>query len=230
MGPTGTPTEIGRNETVMLVGGGLGNAVLFSIARSLKAAGCRVAYFAGYRTKADSFKQDEIEAGTDQIVWSVDGGDLIQARRPQDASFRGNVVQAMLAYAQGSLSTKPVISFSEVDRIIAIGSDRMMRAVQEARHSVLQPFLKPEHEAIGSINSPMQCMMKEICAQCLQKHVDPVTGKETWVFSCLNQDQKLDQVDFVNLNQRLRGNTVLEKVSDVFLARLLQKVPDLKRV
>ena len=67
-----------------------------------------------------------------------------------------------------------------MDRIIAIGSDRMMRAVKEARHGVLQPFLKPEHEAIGSINSPMQCMMKEICAQCLQKHVDPVTGKETW--------------------------------------------------
>jgi NADPH-dependent glutamate synthase beta subunit-like oxidoreductase/NAD(P)H-flavin reductase len=230
MGPTGTPTEIGRNETVVLVGGGLGNAVLFSIARSLKAAGCRVLYFAGYRTKADSFKQDEIEAGTDQIVWSVDGGDLIQARRPQDSSFRGNVVQAMLAYAQGSLGPKPVISFGEVDRIIAIGSDRMMRAVQEARHGVLQPFLKPEHEAIGSINSPMQCMMKEICAQCLQKHVDPRTGKETWVFSCFNQDQKLDQVDFVNLNQRLRGNTVLEKVSDVFLARLLQKAPQLKRV
>jgi NADPH-dependent glutamate synthase beta subunit-like oxidoreductase/NAD(P)H-flavin reductase len=230
MGPTGTPTEIGRNETVALIGGGLGNAVLFSIARSLKAAGCRVIYFAGYRTKADSFKQDEIEAGTDQIIWSVDGGDLIEPRRPQDTAFRGNVVQAMLAYAQGSLSAPPIIALKEVDRIIAIGSDRMMRAVQQARHGVLQPFLKPEHEAIGSINSPMQCMMKEICAQCLQKHVDPVTKKETWVFSCFNQDQKLDQVDFVNLNQRLRGNTVLEKISDVYLARLMQKVPNLKRV
>ena len=31
MGPTGTPTEIERDETVLLVGGGLGNAVLFSI-------------------------------------------------------------------------------------------------------------------------------------------------------------------------------------------------------
>ena len=33
MGPTGTPTEIPRDETVLLAGGGLGNAVLFSIAR-----------------------------------------------------------------------------------------------------------------------------------------------------------------------------------------------------
>jgi NADPH-dependent glutamate synthase beta subunit-like oxidoreductase/NAD(P)H-flavin reductase len=230
MGPTGTPTEIGHNETVVLVGGGLGNAVLFSIARSLKAAGCKVVYFAGFRQRVDVFKREEIEAGTDQVVWSVDTGELIEPRRSQDVAFRGNVVQAMVAYAKGELGVKPLISLSQVDRIIAIGSDRMMRAVQEARHGVLQPHLKPGHEAIGSINSPMQCMMKEICAQCLQRHVDPLTGKETWVFSCFNQDQKLDQVDFVNLNQRLRGNTVMEKVSDLYLAQLLKKVPGLRRV
>src|ERR1700727_2556781 len=62
-----------------------------------------------------------------------------------------------------------------------------------ARHGVLKPFLKKGHHAIGSINSPMQCMMKEICAQCLQQHRDPVTGEETVVFSCFNQDQPLDQ-------------------------------------
>ncbi|MET0404406.1 MAG: FAD-dependent oxidoreductase [Cystobacter sp.] len=230
MGPTGAPTEIAHNETVLLVGGGLGNAVLFSIARSLRAAGCKVVYFAGFRQRADVFKHEEIEASTDQVVWSVDAGDTIPPRRPQDASFRGNVVQAMLAYAKGELSVPSHVSFSEVDRIIAIGSDRMMRAVQEARHGVLQPYLKPGHEALGSINSPMQCMMKEICAQCLQRHVDPKTGKESWVFSCFNQDQRLDVVDFANLNQRLRGNTVLEKMADLYLAMLLKKVPGLRRV
>ena len=76
--------------------------------------------------------------------------------------------------------------------IIAIGSDRMMSAVARARHDVLKDHLKQAHLAIGSINSPMQCMMKEICAQCLQLHKDPVTGKETVVFSCFNQDQSLD--------------------------------------
>src|SRR5262249_34897552 len=45
MGPTGTPTVIPHGETVCLVGGGLGNAVLFSIAGALKAAGCKVLYF-----------------------------------------------------------------------------------------------------------------------------------------------------------------------------------------
>ena len=39
MGPTGQPTEIASKETVLLCGGGLGNAVLFSIARAFKALG-----------------------------------------------------------------------------------------------------------------------------------------------------------------------------------------------
>ncbi len=81
-----------------------------------------------------------------------------------------------------------------------------MAAVGAARHAVLAPYLKPDHRAIGSINSPMQCMMKEICAQCLQPQRDPVTGKVTYVFSCFNQDQPLDRVDFPGLDLRLKQN------------------------
>jgi NAD(P)H-flavin reductase len=229
MGPTGTPTEIPKGETVVLAGGGLGNAVLFSIGQALKAAGCRVLYFAGYRRKTDSYKMDEVEAGTDQVIWSVDDGEQIQPRRPQDRTFKGNIVQAMVAFAKGELGEVKV-PMTDVDRIIAIGSDRMMKAVKEARHGVLKAFLKPEHHAIGSINSPMQCMMKEICAQCLQRHVDPKTGQETFIFSCFNQDQPLDHVDFTHLNSRLRANSVLEKLSDLWLERLLKEPTGAPRV
>ena len=219
MGPTGAPTEIPRNETVLLAGGGLGNAVLFSIARAFKLNGCKVVYFAGYKKKDDVFKRDEIEAGTDQVIWSVDAGDPIAPRRPQDRGFTGNIVQSMLAYAQNA----PEIDLRTVHRLIAIGSDGMMRAVKDARHGVLAPYLSTEHVGIGSINSPMQCMMKQVCAQCLQRHVDPITGKESFVFSCFNQDQRLDEVDFVNLRARLRQNTVVEKMTNLWLTRLLAK-------
>jgi hypothetical protein len=142
--------------------------------------------------------------------------------RPQDSSFRGNIVQAMLAYSKGELA-EVTLPLSRANRIIAIGSDRMMAAVQKARHEVLKPFLNPNHIGIGSINSPMQCMMKEVCAQCLQKHKDPVTGKETVVFSCFNQDQELDHVDWKNLNDRLRANSVLEKLTNAWVDRLLRR-------
>jgi NADPH-dependent glutamate synthase beta subunit-like oxidoreductase/NAD(P)H-flavin reductase len=217
MGPTGTPTEIPKDETVLLAGGGLGNAVLFSIARALKDNGCRVVYFAGYKKAADVFKRDEIEAGTDQVIWSVDAGEPIAQRREHDLQFVGNIVQAMQWYA----SESRMFDLRNATRLIAIGSDGMMRAVKDARHGVLAPHLHPKHVGIGSINSPMQCMMKQVCAQCLQRHVDPVTGKESFVFSCFDQDQHLDRVDFTNLRARLRQNTVLEKLSNLWLTRVL---------
>jgi NADPH-dependent glutamate synthase beta subunit-like oxidoreductase/NAD(P)H-flavin reductase len=229
MGPTGTPTEIPVGETVLLAGGGLGNAVLFSIGKALRAAGCKVVYFAGYRKREDVFKVDDIEAASDQIIWSVDGGPGIVPRRPQDQSFVGNVVQSMLAYAEGRLGPEP-IRLKDVARLIAIGSDRMMRAVKEARHGVLAPHFNPNHVAVASINSPMQCMMKEVCAQCLQRHVDPITGKETIVFSCFNQDQPMDHVDFTNLASRLRANTVQEKLTNLWFEKLLKDRPDLRLI
>jgi len=229
MGPTGTPTEIAPKETVLLCGGGLGNAVLFSIARAFKGLGARVLYFAGYKRGEDLFKQDDIEQYTDQVIWCTDTGVEIPPRRPQDAHYRGNIVQAMVAYGKGELGQR-LYPLSEVNRIIAIGSDRMMHAVQEARRSLLQPLLNPRHLAIGSINSPMQCMMKEVCAQCLQKQRDPETGKEYVVFSCFNQDQELDRVDFAHLRQRLRANSMQEKLSNAWLDRILVKRPNLLRV
>ena len=88
---------------------------------------------------------------------------------------------------------------------------------------MLAPYLKPEHIGIGSINSPMQCMMKEVCAQCLQKHVDPITQEEKgYVFSCFNQDQLLDEVDFQYLNDRLKANSLEEKLSSMWLDHLLR--------
>jgi NAD(P)H-flavin reductase/NADPH-dependent glutamate synthase beta subunit-like oxidoreductase len=220
MGPTGAPTEIPENETVMLAGGGLGNAVLFSIARALRERNNKVIYFAGYKKGADLYKREEIENATDQVIWATDAGVEIAPQRPQDAHFRGNIVQAMVAYAEGKLGTKTV-ELSDVDRIIAIGSDRMMNGVKESRFTALKPFLKEKHTAIGSINSPMQCMMKEVCAQCLQRHVNPHTGEEVFVFSCFNQDQNLDFVDFKNLNDRLRANSIQEKLTNLWLDRIL---------
>ena len=176
MGPTGTPTEIEPGETVVLVGGGLGNAVLFSIGQAFRRAGSKVLYFAGYKKMIDRYKVDEIEAAADVVVWCCDEAPGFAPTRPQDRAFVGNIVQAMRAYATGG-SARQRSALADGDRIIAIGSDRMMAAVGAARHGVLAPYLKPGHRAIGSINSPMQCMMKEICAQCLQPHRDPATGK-----------------------------------------------------
>ena len=220
MGPTGSPTETPAGETVLLVGGGLGNAVLFSIAAALRAQGSRVLYFAGYKTIADRYKVEDIERAADSVVWCSDESPGFTPGRPQDQAFVGNIVEAIGAYGAGELGPA-AIPLNQVDRIIAIGSDGMMNAVAAARHQGLAPYFRPGHRAIASINSPMQCMMKEICAQCLQMHRDPATGTETVVFSCFNQDQEMDQVDFAALHRRLSQNGAQEKLTRQWIDRCL---------
>ena len=221
MGPTGTPTDIPEGETVLLAGGGLGNAVLFSIGRALREAGNRVLYFAGYKEVGDRYKTAEIEAAADVVVWCCDEAPGFVPARPQDFAWTGNIVEAMATYGEGRMGAPP-IPLGEVDRILAIGSDGMMAAVDAARRGVLRALLKPGHKAVGSINSPMQCMMKEICAQCLQLHRDPETGEERVVYSCFNQDQPLDLVDFPTLRGRLSQNGAQEKLTAAWIAHCLQ--------
>ena len=225
MGPTGSATEIHEGTTVALVGGGLGNAVLFSIGAATRAAGSKVIYFAGYKQVRDRYKVAEIERAADVIIWCCDEapGFTPSQERPQDRAFVGNIVQAMAAYGAGRLGEQAV-PLRDARHVIAIGSDRMMQAVATARHGVLSPYLHPAHTAIGSINSPMQCMMKEVCAQCLQPHVDPATGERSVVFSCFNQDQALDRVDFPALHERLMQNGTQEKLTAQWIDRALRRL------
>jgi NAD(P)H-flavin reductase len=203
---------------VLLIGGGLGNAVLFSIGQAFRAQGSRIIYFAGYKRVIDRYKIEEIERAADAIAWCCDEAPGFAAKRPQDRAFVGNIAAALDAYGAGALGEQP-IPLNDVDRVIAIGSDGMMAAIARARHGILAPHLKRGHRAIGSINSPMQCMMKEICGQCLQVHHDPETGLERVVFSCFDQDQDLDCVDFANLRGRLSQNSVQEKLTRLWIDR-----------
>jgi len=223
MGPTGHPTETPSGESVLLIGGGLGNAVLFSIGQALRRNGSRVLYFAGYKRAIHRYKVEEIERAADAIVWCCDEPPGFRAERAQDKAFVGDIVAALDAYASGTLGAAP-IPLGEVDRVIAIGSDGMMAAVSRARQGMLAQHFKPGHKAIASINSPMQCMMKEICAQCLQVHRDPASGVESVVFSCFNQDQDLDRVDFDNLRARLSQNGVQEKLTRLWIDRSLRQL------
>jgi hypothetical protein len=52
--------------------------------------------------------------------------------------------------------------------------------------------------------------------------VDPATGKTTYVFSCFNQDQAMDVVDFKGLKMRLAQNSLQEKLTAQWNDRALR--------
>ena len=130
MGPTGHPTETPAGETVLLAGGGLGNAVLFSIGRAFRAAGSKRALFRRLQASAGPLQGGRDRGRRRHRGLGLGRGAGLPADRPQDRGFVGNMVEAMLAYAEGRLG--PVtIPLGKIDRIIAIGSDGMMAAVAQ---------------------------------------------------------------------------------------------------
>jgi hypothetical protein len=76
----------------VLVGGGLGNAVLFSIGQAFRAAGSKVLYFAGYKKMIDRYKVADIEARPTSSSGAATRRRASRPRRPQDRTFVGNIV------------------------------------------------------------------------------------------------------------------------------------------
>jgi len=219
MGPTGTPSFIPKNQTVALFGGGLGNAILFSIGQAMRNNGCKVLYFAGYRSNMDIFLQHEIENAADQVVWCCEHLGNFTSRRPQDHTFEGNIVQALENYT--THSPKDALALKDVKHMLVIGPDRMMQAIKEKCFNELKTYFHADLIALAGVNSPMQCMMKEICGQCLQSHTDPTTGKQKIIFSCTQQDQSLGTIDFSCLQDRLKQNSLTEKLTSQWIESVM---------
>jgi hypothetical protein len=67
-------------------------------------------------------------------------------------------------------------------------------------------------------------MMKEICGQCLQVQRDSATGQQLAVFTCFNQDQDMDRVDFQSLRERLGQNAVQEKLTKLWIRKCVEEL------
>lgn len=225
MGPTGKATEICKYENVLLIGGGLGNAVFLSIGHEMKKNMCNITYCAGYKNIDVVFKKEEIESFANKILWCCESS-KIEDIREVDVSYIGNIIDGLSNYIENN-EGEDIIPF---DRIIISGSSGLMHAFQkfyfsisilkkknELRDSKYRQFFKDNCKIFASINSPMQCMMKGVCGACIQRVVDFNTNKESFIFSCMNQDQNLNNIDFDNLDERLKQNSLFEKLSYVWV-------------
>ena len=221
MGPTGVPSEIPQGQTVMIIGGRRGAAVIRTLGPALRAANNRVLYMAGFQTADEVYCQADLEAGADVIVWCTATGRAVTPRRPQDRAHTGDYMEIVRQYAAGELHApqNAPIPLSDVDRIVIVGTNRLIRMVKDARHGVLRDYLsKKSPLTVASVGSPMQCMLQGVCSQCLQWQIDPQTGKRTRaVFSCAGQDQILDAVDLDNLDARLAQNRLQERLTNLWL-------------
>ena len=74
VGPLGRPTEIHKVGTVMAVGGGVGIAPLYPIAKGFKEAGNRVISVIAAKTKDLLILEDEMRQVSDEVIVYTDDG------------------------------------------------------------------------------------------------------------------------------------------------------------
>lgn len=228
MGPTGVRGKIvNQHETVLIMGDQLSLALMTSYGKALRHAGNRVIYVGCFNNKEEAYNKKMIESIADVIIWATKADDLISIDRPQDYSVRGDDMEMLLAYARGTLSdtkSTPEIPLSDVDRVYLIGNKKLLKQFQVARNGILKNLLIKNPRVFGSVYSTMQCMLKGVCAQCLQWQIDPETGKRTKaVFACSWPDQPLEMIDFDNIDERHMQNRLQEYLSNLWVDHLLKK-------
>ncbi len=226
MGPTGAPTEIETDKTFLVIAGSWGAAVMLGLGPALRAKGNRVLYFSAYNTADQIYYQDELEQCADQIVWATAKGAPITANRPQDISVRsGNVIDLLRQYYRGEFSAPDQrILLTDVNEVLVIGSTGLLKGLQSAMRSDLSHIFREDVNILGTVGSPMQCMLKGVCAQCLQWQIDPETGERTrTVFSCAMQDQPLMWIDIDNLAARQAQNYLQDYLGAMWVDHVLGK-------
>lgn len=228
MGPTGIRAKVSlEQETILIIGNQLSLSLVNSYGAALRAKGNHVIYLGNFKHKDELYCQEQTENAADVVIWSTRSGDLIDTTRPQDYSAHGDALDVLLRYAHGTLDPnkpQPEIPLSNVDRVYLVGNTNLLRRFQEARKTHLKDLLTKQPAISGSVYSTMQCMLKGVCAQCLQWQIDPETGKRTKaVFACSWPEQPLELIDFDNIDERQIQNRLQEQLSSLWVDYLFDE-------
>lgn len=171
-------------------------AQLRSVASLLRAQGHKLLFAACLEQEKLQAHRSLIESLSDKVLWLAD-----------------DWVKSLMEY-----------NLSGVDRVIAVGAPDFIHKLQVARTDQLKDCFAASTKFSGSVYGAMQCMLKGVCAQCLQWQVDPVTGKRSKaVYACSWQQQPLEGIDSHNIAQRLSQNNASEQLSHIWLDYLFDK-------
>lgn len=197
MGPTGVRTAISdANHSYLIIGGPLAVAYLLSVGPALKAAGNHIYFLGLFEKNEQVFCTDEIAAVTDGVCYTT---------------------PAQLASVLAHFADYGDIQLEALDEVMIIGNGDLLREVQRLRQQQLKGHFKESVVFKASVYGPMQCMLKGVCAQCLQWQVDPQTGKRTKaVYACSWQHQPLEIIDTHNLDERLTQNQMQEQLTQLW--------------
>ncbi|MBS7625107.1 MAG: sulfide/dihydroorotate dehydrogenase-like FAD/NAD-binding protein [Candidatus Bathyarchaeia archaeon] len=140
LGPLGNPTEIKSHSVVCVVGGGVGIAAAYPIARAFKSAGNKVISIIGARSANLLIFEEEMRAFSDELYISTDDG---------TKGYKGFVSDVLRVLIQKGY---------RFDMVYAVGPAMMMKAVAD----VTRPY---GIKTIASLN-PIMVDGMGMCGAC----------------------------------------------------------------
>ena len=110
VGPLGRPTEVEGKKRVAVVGGGVGCAIAYPVAKAMKEAGATVDAVVGFRNRELVILEEEFRAVSNEYCLMTDDG---------SAGTKGLVTDAL----------RPLLEQNQYDEVLAIGPLVMMKFV-----------------------------------------------------------------------------------------------------
>ena len=114
VGPLGKATEMEGLKKVCVVGGGVGCAIAYPIAKEMHKLGIDVTFIAGFRSADIVILKDELKAASDKLIICTDDGSYGE---------KGFTTK----YLQDEIEANIKEGKPQFDRVIAIGPDIMMK-------------------------------------------------------------------------------------------------------
>ena len=175
-GPLGKATEMEGLKKVCVVGGGVGCAIAYPIAKEMHERGIEVTFIAGFRSADIVILKDELKEVSDNLIMCTDDGSY--GRKGFTTLFLKQEIESNIDWKR-----------PQFDRVIAIGPDIMMKFLAD----VTRPY------GIKTIISldPIMVDGTGMCGCCRV-----IVGGET-KFACVDgPDFDAHQVDFDSLIKR----------------------------
>ncbi|MFT7086882.1 MAG: NADPH-dependent glutamate synthase beta subunit-like oxidoreductase [Rickettsiales bacterium] len=206
--------SLSKRKNIILIAGGRGIFPLAALAKAHKENGCDVTLFCGFKKYDDLVRKEELEESCSELILSFEEENNAQslANKNTIEYYSSNIIEAVKDHFKNSNQ--------KIDVVLTMGNDAMMHKISELYHGDLKENLNEASVGITSLSSPMQCMLKGVCSQCLQRKIDKKTGKERFFYACLGQDQKLEEIDFNFLKNRCSQNSLAEKITDLWVREI----------
>ena len=176
VGPLGKATEMEGLKKVCVVGGGVGCAIAYPIAKEMHKLGIDVTFIAGFRSADIVILKDELKEASNKLIICTDDGSYGE---------HGFTTK----YLQQEIDANIAEGKPQFDRVIAIGPDIMMKFLAD----VTRPY------GIKTIIS-LDPIMVDGTGMCGGRRV--IVGGET-KFACVDgPDFDAHEVDFDSLLKR----------------------------